>query len=862
MTPNFIHQFSAQLDKLLGIAAKGSNSTEQHMDVAIEVAGLLTEMDFDAELAPRADIRSRWIRQTQKLNRDSSQGYFYMPHWKWIVAFIVIVLLAGFYKPVFAAVSRALGYVFVPDVGFVARDSALLLKQPIFQEHEAQTVTVTRGAAAVKGVTLFLEFNDVARPVDDAWLETSPGQRLELSDWEYYPSVPDSHGIKMIFPPLPTGIQETTLSLPEGWHLPLEWIPASQSNLPDVRAVPFDSKTSASATSDLCAEKNSMKICVLAATTSVEKTSVLIQAQSSNPQLVAGDIWQGLVWQTESQPVKLMDGSGNAFSMDREEGGTLTFPSVAGDQKVHLVIPAVLASVDIPDQNIIVDVGHNPQPDTIIPLDVNIQVLDAKVHFSQATFVGDGVNSLRLTLNADEPIQTVDGTTPAALEIGKPDRIDDLYGNGMLAGSKDIFIELIRPDGKVGGTITIPILRATVIVEGPFEFEFSITDSSASSPTPAESDPNLFSPAPTATALPFDSYFFSGQTLETGDLLYTVWNGKQTDVYRFAPSTGIDHGLFLTLPGHVSSINIHPDKQGLDYLMGIYNKDTNVLDDPHLYTLRFVESNPRLLTLTPPGVLLPFQLAWSPDGKLLAFGTAAQAPATMETIGWVDLTCRENGACPINILKDPTDNGLGLSDSAFSPDGKWLAFNGSDSVSGASEVYLLSFENHNPGEPYNLSQSPFYGDGEYSWVADDTLVWMCETEDAAQPTRSLCLQKVTEQSLSREIIFSFDDWQYFSMSPDGEHFWQVVINRQAEREQQIWLHDRSGSSNLLTAAPLFNLDYGKPAFSMDGQYLAYTSTTDSFKTVPDTLYLVNSVSGQQIITYELDEPVGWLGWVH
>ena len=864
MTPNFINQFSAQLDKLLGIGAQGSNSTDQHVDAAIEVAGLLTRMDFDVELAPRADIRSRWKRQTQQLNRYSSPGYFTMPHWKWIVAFIVIVLLAVFYKPVFAAVSRALGYVYVPDVGFVARDSALLLKQPVFQEHDGQTVTVTRGIATVKDVTLFLEYNDVARPVDGTWLETASGQRLELSSWEYYPNAPDSHGIKLIFPPLPTAIQETTLSLPEGWHLPLEWIPASQSNLPDVRAVPFDSETSATATSDLCAEKNSMKVCVLATATSAEKTSVLIQAQSSNLQLIAGDIWQGLVWQTESQPVKLVDRSGNIVLMDREESGTLTFPPLAGDQRVHLVIPAVLASVDIPDQNILVDVGANPQPDTIIPLDVNIQVLDARVHFSQATFVGDGVNSLRLTLNADEPIQTVDGITPASLEIGKPDQVDDLYGNGMLAGSKDIFVELIRPAGKVSGAITIPVLRATVIVDGPFQFDLNLQDTSSPSsaiPTPAESDPNLFSPIPTPTALPLDSYFFSGQSLEAGNLLYAVWDGRQTNVYRFTASTGIDQGLFLTIPGHVSSINIHLDRQGLDYLTGIYNKDTNEVDDPHLYTLRFTEPSPRLLTLTPHGVMIPFQLAWSQDGQLLAFNTAASAPAAMGSIGWVDLACRESGDCPIHILNDPTGNGLGLSDTAFSPDGKWLAFNGSDSVSGASEVYLLPFEDRSAGELYNLSQLPFYGDGRYSWVSDDTLIWMCETGDATQPTRSLCLQKVTEQKSSREIIFSFDDWLEFGMAPDGEHFWQVVINRQAEREQQIWLHDRSGSSDLLTAAPFFNLDYGKPAFSMDGKYLAYTSTIDSFKTVPDTLYVINATSGQKLITYELDKPVGWLGWV-
>jgi len=54
------------------------------------------------------------------------------------------------------------------------------------------------------------------------------------------------------------------------------------------------------------------------------------------------------------------------------------------------------------------------------PLDANIQVLGTTVHFSKATFIGDGTSTLRLTLNADAPIQTVDGLTPDALELAGP----------------------------------------------------------------------------------------------------------------------------------------------------------------------------------------------------------------------------------------------------------------------------------------------------------------------------------------------------------------------------------------------------------------------------------------------------------
>ena len=305
---------------------------------------------------------------------------------------------------------------------------------------------------------------------------------------------------------------QTTLVLPEGWRLPLAWIPASQSGLPDVQVIPYpkaDAETPLPA--DACVEKNGMQLCVLAATTSPDATSILVQANSTNPALSPGDFWQGLVWQTETEPVTLRDAQGNTFLMDGAQGSTLLFPSPPGGQQVDLAVPDLLARVNIPEQTIVVDMGPDPQPDTVIPLDVSIQVLDMTVHFSEATFTGDGVNSLRLTLNAD-PVQTVNGLTPASLELGKPDRVDDLYGTGMLMGSKDIFIELVRPHEKVTGPITIPVIGATLIVDGPFEFTFTLPDEQSISPTPAVANSNAFSPAPTATPLPFNQYYFSGQT--------------------------------------------------------------------------------------------------------------------------------------------------------------------------------------------------------------------------------------------------------------------------------------------------------------------------------------------------------------
>jgi hypothetical protein len=81
------------LDKLLGIARK--NQIQQISTwMPLEIASLLTEMDFDAELAPRQIFVPG--NDKHKANRYSSPGYFTMPHWKWIVAFTVIVFLAVF----------------------------------------------------------------------------------------------------------------------------------------------------------------------------------------------------------------------------------------------------------------------------------------------------------------------------------------------------------------------------------------------------------------------------------------------------------------------------------------------------------------------------------------------------------------------------------------------------------------------------------------------------------------------------------------------------------------------------------------------------------------------------------------------
>ena len=77
----------------------------------------------------------------------------------------------------------------------------------------------------------------------------------------------------------------------------------------------------------------------------------------------------------------------------------------------------------------------------------------------------------------------------------------------------------------------------------------------------------------------------------------------------------------------------------------------------------------------------------------------------------------------------------------------------------------------------------------------------------------------------------------------------------------MWLHDRKGGSRMLTVSPWFDLDYGKPAFSLDERYLAYFSESDYDKSVPETLHIADTATGKELATFENINPVGWMGWV-
>jgi WD40 repeat protein len=879
MTDKLIDQFSQWLDQLLGLAAGQASvpvAMPEVQDIH-QVAVALHEMDFEAELSPRAELRSRWESHAQNLNaRNPPSRRLLNARIPCVAALLLaLALLVAFRQPVLAAVSRLFGYIYIQDSGFLPADSTLVLQQPVMQAHNGLSLTVTRGVSRPNGTSLYIEYSDTVSPADGAFLEIAGGAQLALSYWEYSPNSPGSHGIKLGFPALPAGITQTTLVMHAGWHLPLTWIPAAQSQLPDVRAVPYiDATQQTSPVADLCVEKHGIRLCLRAATTGSENTSVLMDATPTNPVLSSSSWLQGLVWTSRSEPVTLRDEQGNIYPLDIRRpplDGTLFFPPLGGTHTLTLTIPALYATVDISDQVITVDMGTDPQPGTIIPLDANIHVLGATVHFSKATFVGDGVSSLRLTLNADEPIQTVDGITPDQLELGRPDRVDDLYGNGDFGGSKDIFVELIRGSGKITGVLNLPVISATVIVQGPFEFTFTLSDTSATTPTPLVADPNAFSPALTPTPLSLDSYSYSRRTLESGDLLYTVLDGDKTNMYAYTPGAGSQPSLVAILPGEVSQIYIHPDHQGMDYLAGIQvtRDGTTYIDSMSLYTLNFEEAGPRLLYTfsANAGGMVGTAVSgeWSYDGRFVIIQSPQTTPGSGDwKFFWFDLSCRTGANCePHKIVVPPS---FSLSYPTFAPNDYRILFSGLDtSIGGIQGIFLLNFDRQQPDRqvvkiPSNMSIADIVAQPA-AWTPDGFIFTGCwdatphETDFFCKidpATGTATHGEPVSPNLDGYRLFGFAYW----LSPSGNQLLYLLfpINATDVSIPDLRFLDQDGHLGAIVAS---SFSISNVMFSPSGQSIAYM--LDDEQRVE--IYDIPTGSHTNIFDGDVPSALSGMGWV-
>lgn len=547
---------------------------------------------------------------------------------------VAAVLVAG-PKNVYGSLLRLFGY--IPGVGIVNLDEVMVLENGVAQQHQAAMLTVQQGVAGKHDTKLWLKFSSVARPVDGAWLQADNGQRYELIDWRFDPNTTDSQGVLAVFQPLPNEAMATVLALPEGWRIPMQWIPGREANLvpadvldaaPQETGTPGESHPAVGTAQTGCVDAAYVGLRLKAAVRTETGLQLLLEETDKSGYRRGSLMWHNAVDpQFPETGPWLVDAAGQTYPIDpwrAPQAGALEpnqqilafsgVPQEAG--LLRLVVPDVTVSVDV-DEEIVVNVGEHPQAGQVIPLDATVMVEGAQVHFSQAEIRSDAPDSLRLHGLSDE-IAEVNGVKPVIFELGRPERVVELYGSGSKRGRISFELELIQNGQLLTGEIRLPVISAAFRHEGPFEISFESPPlSQPDDAQPNLLDPGTYEPLPPAGAMAMDAFRLSGRTLQSGDLLAFSMQGENTRVRVASIENKFVLEDLAVLPGYVLALHPHPDGAGFDYVAANSSGQTPGEYLQQLYRLRFEEPEPRLLVDRFEKDAQGF--AWSYDGKYMAY---------------------------------------------------------------------------------------------------------------------------------------------------------------------------------------------------------------------------------------------------
>jgi len=204
------------------------------------------------------------------------------------------------------------------------------------------------------------------------------------------------------------------------------------------------------------------------------------------------------------------------------------------------------------------------------------------------------------------------------------------------------------------------------------------------------------------------------------------------------------------------------------------------------------------------------QIAISPDGSELIYTSPVE--------GKYDLWRRKfEGGKPVNITNHPASD----SSPSWSPDGKQIAFC-SDRDEEKPELYVMDLES---GIVNRMTENKFHDSGT-SWSPDGKTILF---------TRFVLGDEETKQSGSGEVV-AIDvatkaEKQLTKLngycggvehSPDGK---RIAFHRTSEEGSEIWVMNVDGSNP--TQITQSFLDEYSPAWSPDGNWIAYTSGTGS-----------------------------------
>lgn len=819
------------------------------------------------------------------------------PRKTWVVIGLALVILITafiFHQPVLAAIGRLFGYGYLPEIGFVQLDTTRVLRNPVTQETEGSNLTVLYGLAEQDQTIVWLSFDDEAQPADGAWLETPTGERFNLLHWDWETSRTNPQGVRLEFPALAADISQVTLALPQGWRIPLKWIPAAQAGIPSAEInIPYPTaqangaSSSSIETSQPCIQASELQVCLIAAQMDEQGAHVLLEAVSLGNQFTPGSLFGGLV---ETNPLnhdtklQLSDDLGNSvlysespLESTQPEGDRLlqplTFPVLSTDAKYWtLRVPAFRATtVFVEPLELTIDLGSDPQPGQVLSINQKLNILGQTVRFTQATLEGDGVTSLRVKLLSELQSENQD-LVIAGLDLGKPEGIDDRYGSGFNSqGQVVVFSELIGPiSGKKTGLLTFPIIGANIILPGPFEFVVAAPAMAVDSPveTPLVVDGSNFIPQPTPTPITLDSYQYSGRAIQAGDLLFTVVGESDTLLYAAHPSSDFAPELIATLPGQVYQFYIHPDRLGLDYLVGekVSEDGFSFYRSPQLFSVRFADSKPQQLFAFHRGsdqVKGTELLAtWSNDGRLMVFSSTGFFPKPGEAtnkMGWFDLTCRDTGNCQPEYLQLPP--GLAINPFEFSLDDYKLLMQGSyinGMGSGAGDIFLINFNSQlQPEGIQNLTNSDQVDEESPQWLPDGSgFLSACSDDKTPNNEYNLCQHGVSIRQNETLLRLPFNMHQ-FKLSSDGKMLVDLIFVPDAiksQRNLRLFNLETRQTTTLMQKSDLY-LD--AQSFSPDSQYLGFVWEGGR------KLSVIQLESGKE---YNLSDRVktgaiSWLSWV-
>jgi len=294
------------------------DSASKALRAELRLAEELARLDLGAESAIRERLCSSLAMQASAPDRNSqvyrTSASASKPSLAWParlrpvgvgIAVVLLVLVMAFNQPVLAAGQRILGYGYLPETGFFRLSETVLLSGPVVQDHEGITVTVRQGVISSQRTQLWVRFDGPPQPLEGAWLELADGQRLPAESWSWLPDEHQPTGGMVSFPALPAGTRRSTLGLPTGWVIPVEWAPAREVPLaPTEVSIPYPTNTPTGwAAQRVCVTAtDAVRVCVNAAFVDAEGTHILLEGEAIAP-------GSRLAWVMDlgSQAIQLVD---------------------------------------------------------------------------------------------------------------------------------------------------------------------------------------------------------------------------------------------------------------------------------------------------------------------------------------------------------------------------------------------------------------------------------------------------------------------------------------------------------------------------------------------------------------------------